>query len=58
VLSCVLGADATQHADGVHHGVCRQPTLEEREYLEEEALEQERWSMIKLERLHFDGAAQ
>ena len=33
---------------------CRQPTLEEREFLEEEALEQDRLS-IKLERLHFDG---
>jgi hypothetical protein len=31
--------------------VCRQPTLEEREFLEEEALELERWSTIKLERL-------
>lgn len=29
----------------------RQPTLEEREFLEEEALEQDRWSRIKLERL-------
>jgi hypothetical protein len=37
---------------------CRQPTLEEREFLEEEALEAERWSMIKLERLHYDGASQ
>eukprot|EP00882_Tetradesmus_deserticola_P002588 GHRQ01002753.1.p1 GENE.GHRQ01002753.1~~GHRQ01002753.1.p1 ORF type:complete len:217 (+),score=56.96 GHRQ01002753.1:276-926(+) len=38
--------------------IYRQPTLEEREFLEEEALEQERWSMIKLERLHYDGAPQ
>jgi hypothetical protein len=33
---------------------CRQPTLEEREFLEEEALGQDRLA-IKLERLHFDG---
>jgi hypothetical protein len=33
--------------------LCRQPTLEEREFLEEEALEQDRLT-IKLERLHFD----
>lgn len=33
---------------------CRQPTLEEREFLEEEALEQDRLA-IRLERLHFDG---
>jgi hypothetical protein len=32
----------------------RQPTLEEREFLEEEALEQDRLA-IRLERLHFDG---
>lgn len=32
----------------------RQPTLEEREALEMEALEQDRLA-IKLERLHFDG---
>lgn len=34
--------------------LCRQPTLEEREFLEEEALEQDRLA-IRLERLHFDG---
>eukprot|EP00879_Flechtneria_rotunda_P002504 GHRR01002702.1.p1 GENE.GHRR01002702.1~~GHRR01002702.1.p1 ORF type:complete len:215 (+),score=53.00 GHRR01002702.1:536-1180(+) len=34
--------------------IYRQPTLEERQFLEEEALEQDRLA-IKLERLHFDG---
>eukprot|EP00775_Hariotina_reticulata_P009298 gene9298-9463_t len=34
--------------------IYRQPTLEEREFLEEEALEQDRLA-IKLERLHFDS---
>jgi len=33
--------------------IYRQPTLEEREFLEEEALEQDRLT-IRLERLHFD----
>lgn len=34
--------------------IYRQPTLEEREFLEEEALAQDRLA-IRLERLHFDG---